>query len=682
MFRQWSLFLLGLAVSVQAMEKPAAWVADPENDVVVLTVKNGALVDSVSGNLPKTTGTTIEKDDEMGDVLVFDGSGKGSVQMNYAGDEDILKGRGVTLEAWVKSDEDLNGEFFLKNKFGSLGFKENRLQASWLNLPRRDVYVEPEMAKKRLNYYPLAIPFNGRLPMRKGRWNHIALVYDENAKIFRSWINGGIDRECEVLRDGRQYMTFGKGAVRIFHGLKNARAAGLRVRAGVHNPGAAPVMKHYLNQLPWQNKMVLTLDKIDPSLPLPLEVMVILERTKDLHTKTFLNHDTAHMEFPMPKIWSATRPLYIKVYAGGKEVYNAMARYNNTPVPGNGKVKINDDKSISYQGRKIFPVQLYGVTAEDLKQVAELGFTAAGARDLDCPFFSIPSRDMDMMQKWSKSAVENGLYLRFSVNWNEPNAFEYVNTYKKLPKMLFWYGADEPWRDWEGLAGNYNFIRAAGGEFPVMSVQCREQHMKDTAPTCDIVGCDPYPVPGVSLRAVADLTRDAAKASFGLKPVWTVLGCYEPKIPIPEELRCMTVIAIASGANGLGIYSWDERTKTNRDKYHAAKRPEVVEMLKNFVSELRSIEPVLVEPNLPAEISDRNAQPAIHAALKKAGGKTWLFLANDQRCPEKATLTLPDKNFTKAVPAREFGFKDALQFADGKAELTLPPLAAGVFELQ
>lgn len=678
--------LLTAAASALCVQTPAEWLKSGREDTpVLLTVKDGAMTDLVSGASASVSGAKAERDPEMGEVLAFDGSGKGSLSLIYRGSGNVLKGKGMTLEAWVKPDSALNGEFFLFFGLGSIAFRNNCLTANWINFPTQEIYVEPEMKKKRLNYYPTSVSFHGMLPLRQGKWNHVAVVYDENGKMLRSWINGGIDRECELLRDGPQYLTLKTGGrLRAFHGIRNAKVAGLRIRAGVHHPGKAPLMKHYLNQLPWQNKMVLTLDKIDPSLPFPLEVMAILEGTKEVHTKTFSSPaKVLHMEIPMPQTWAATRPLYLKVYAGGKEVYNAMERYNNTPLPRNGSVRINPDKSISYRGVKIFPVLLYGVFAEDLKQVAELGFTTAGARDHDTAFFGIPSRNIAMRQKWNKAAIANNLYLHFNVNVFDPNVSEYVGIYRKLPKMLFWYGADEPWRDWEGLRDNYNFIRGAGGEFPVMTVQCREMHMKNTAPTCDIVGCDPYPVPNVSLRSVAALTRDASKASFGLKPVWTILGCYEPKIPNLQELRCMGIIAIANGANGLGIYSWDERTKKKPSAYHAAKRPEIVSMLKTFLSDIRSLEKILVEPNLPEVVSDPEKQPAIHASLKRADGKTYLFLANDQRREEKANLVLPDPAFTKAVPLKEFGYSGpVLNFSGGKCECTLPALAAGIFELR
>lgn len=678
---KWNSSLLSLlaVASAWALDKPADWKPAPDTPVA-LVVKDGALTDLATGNKAKMTDATIVKDDVFGDVVSLSDSGKGTIEFHYSGDEGVLKGKGATLEAWIKPEAPLNGGLFLNYKFGNLSFKNNHVQGDWLNFPRQTIFVEPGMEKKRLNYYPLSVGFNGMIPLRPGEWNHVALVYDENGKMLRSWINGGIDRESELMRSGDQSMTIGKGMVRLLHGVKNAKLAGFRLRSGVHNPGAAPAAKVYLNQLPWQDKMVLTVDKIDPSLPLPLELMAILEGTNQTYSLKLDSHKTAHLEMPLPKLWKNNRPIYIKLYANGKEVLETVRRYNNNPVPKTGKVKINPDKSLSYNGKKIFPMLLYGVVAEDLKQIAGIGFNSAGAKDLECSFYAIPSRDIAMMQKWNKEAIANHLFLHFGVNFYEPNAGEYVALYRKLPGMLFWYGADEPWRDWEFLQDNYNFIRNSDGEFPVMTVQCREMHMKNTAPTCDIVGCDPYPVPNVSLRSVATLTRNAADASFGLKPVWTVLGCYNERVPSLQEMRCMAIIALANGANGLGVYSWDERTKGKLDRYYAAQSPEVIAMLTAFVKDVKDAEAILTEPNLPDTLT---GQEMIHAALKRANGKTYLLLANDQRREEKATLTLPaGSTFTQAVPLAAFGGKESLTFQNGRGEFTLPALSAGLYELK
>ncbi len=678
------LALLLLAMSVSAIDKPSDWLKENTKDTpMLIAVKDGAMTDLITGKKATVNGATVEKDPEMGDVLALDDSGKGTVSITYQGEADVLKGKGVTLEAWIKSDQDLDGGFALFFGFGALSFKNNKLQCNWLNFPTLPIYVEPEMAKKRLNYYPTSLTFNGLLPLRKGEWNHVALVYDENSKIVRSWINGTIDRECELIRDGQQYVSLKKGGKLLaFRGLKNAKIAGLRMRAGVYAPGEPPAMKHYLNQLPWQNKMVLTLDKIDPKLSLPLEVTATLENVKQPYTQTLTSHETNHLSIPMPPIPAGTYSITIKVHSKGKDIYNATEKYCNNPVPENGKIKLNEDKSLSFEGKKIFPVVVYGVTREDLKMVADLGFSSAQPKAVQLPSYSIPLSNTPLIRQWLDEATKNNLFLHVVINGKDKKSLEYVDFYKKFPKMLYWYNASEPWRDWDKFYDNYNFLRASDGEHPILSVQCASMHMKNTAPSCDIVGCDPYPVPNVSLRAVAGLTRNAIGASFGFKPVWTILGCYKPKIPTLQELRCMTVLAITAGTNGLGIYAWDERSKRQPNAYHTTDHPEIVAMLKTFLADIRSLETVLVEPNLKHQVSDRTQQPAIHASLKKANGKTYLFLANDQRCEEKALLTLPDSKFTQAVPLKEFGFKGTLKFDNGKCDAALPPLTSGVFELK
>ncbi len=683
--------LLGVAASLVASvlgaaEKPADWVLGEEkNDTVVqIQMKAGSVVDACTGKaVSEATGITSATDPEMGEVMRFDATGKGGIYFRTKTPVDALKGKGVTIEAWVKPNEDLSGGLFLIWGMGNVVFKSSKVTASYLTpSPTQSIYVEPGMEKKRFKYYPSSLKFNGIAALKKGEWNHVAIVYDEKMKMIRSWINGQVDRELEIYQDEAYFKFNPDRQHQVLTGLKNTSVAGLRIRAGAHHPTTPPAMKHYLNQLPWQNKMVLTVDKIERSLPFPMTLTATLEGLDVVQTKTLKTYqETVHFEFARPDLPAADRTVRIQAKAGGKMVYDACAVYNNNPVPKNGKVRINKDMSLSYDGKKIFPIILYSVLTNDLQAVADLGFSCATPKDANCRWYVIPSREIDMMMRWVNVAVEKKLYLNFCLNNGDKNINEYIPLYKKQPKMLYWYNASEPWKNWTKYEKQYHLARQLCGEFPVLSVQCRSMHMKNTAVSCDIMGCDPYPIPACSLRGVADMTKATSVGSFGLKPVWTVLPCYVPKIPTQQELRCMTVIALASGANGLGLYAWDERTMRNRNKYCAANRPDVIALMKDFVSDVRSVESILVEPNLKIAVSDAKKNPAIHAALKKANGKTYLLLANDQRCPEKATLKLP-KGFTQAVPLKAFGFANTLAIQNGTCETTLPALAAGIFELK
>lgn len=652
-----------------------------------LVVRDGVILDAVSGKKPVVLrNVSVTEDPEKGAVLAI-GSEQAQIDYRYTGDPDILKGKGLTIEMTVKSDEALNGVWFISFGLGCLNFSNNKSSSAWINIaPTVKIYVEPEMKKQRFDYYPMATRYNGLTPLEKGKWNHVAFVFDEKERFLYSWVNGKIDRDTELTKDSPKYMKFQKnGLIRLFSGLKNAQVANLRIYAGPKHPADTPAVRCYLNQLPWQKKMVLTLDRINYRLPLPLEAVVTCQG-KVLAQKKITEHGTSHLEMAIPALPDGIYPLELTLKNNGKTLFECTKEFCSTPVPENGKVRINADNSISYNGKKIMPIILYGVLEEDQKKIRDLGFNVAVPKNFNSYFWGIQAREMNLMVPWMKSAVNNGLYLQIAPDKKDKNFAEYMPVYRNMPNMLFWYNASEPWKDWEYFRDNYNAIRQNGSEFPIISVQCNSIHMKKTAPTCDIVACDPYPVPNVTLRSVAGLTRASKQASFGYKPVWTILGCYQGKIPTMQELRCMSVLALTNGAKALGIYSWDERRKKMLKNYYTGNYPETIAMLKAWANEIHSVEHILLEGDLPGKIIDQTVQPAIHASVKKGpDGKYYLLAANDQRCPEKAVFTLPasvPRNCV-ATPLPVFGYAgNSITFENGKADAELPPLAAAIFELK
>lgn len=85
------------------------------------------------------------------------------------------------------------------------------------------------------------------------------------------------------------------------------------------------------------------------------------------------------------------------------------------------------------------------------------------------------------------------------------------------------------------------------------------------APDCDVFATDPYPIrreAEASLEHVVSYTAGAVASVFNRKPVWVALQCYTvkavseegksqdgvPRLPTEAELRCMSYLALASGA--------------------------------------------------------------------------------------------------------------------------------------
>ncbi len=207
--------------------------------------------------------------------------------------------------------------------------------------------------------------------------------------------------------------------------------------------------------------------------------------------------------------------------------------------------------------------------------------------------------------------------------------------------------------------------------------------------TCDIIGVDPYPLPKLSLRHVFHSTNSASKASLGLKPVWTILDAYNGKEPNVEELRCMAYLALSAGANGIGIYAWDDRKVKDGPGYYMPNAPysAMIPVVTTVMQELEELESILVQPNISDVVSINPEQPAIHASIKQLGNSTYLFLANDSRKGahgeswESATVTLASGATVLATPHAKSAFTQSLQFTNGVCQVSLPPLGTALLKI-
>lgn len=683
-----SILLAGMSLCAAAAQKPAEWKVS-EDTVIMIKADQGELKEWVTGKELKTGTLSIQKDDVLGDVLVAGDTGSKGIAFEYKGDGDnVFRGKGMSLEAWIKPESyNFSGNFFTILGLANVTFKAGNdgtvMTADWISFPTEKNYVEPEMKGKRLPYSGGTLTFNGQKLLKSGEWNHVAIVYDEELRIVYSWINGELDRECEILGTKPAFLKMVKTTQHFFRSGKNVAFGGFRLRSGVHHPASPPPMKHYLNLLPWEGRMVMTVEKFAHELKFPLTMKVVMDGGT-VHSMNITERKTTHLNIPYIDGQTSFHDLTMEVTdADGKSVYKAEEQYTCKRPPAKGGVQIHPDKTMSYNGKKFLPMIIYGVTAKDLPEIKAMGFNSATPRDTRVPWYTLPSRETYRMLQWCEKAIENDMLLQFNANAAEDNVLNYIDKLSKLKNAFYWYNASEPWRGWEDFKTTYILLHSRDGSLPAFNGQCSSVHMKNSSVSCDILACDPYPIPNVSLRSVAGLTKSALEGSFHLKPVWTILGCYKPKIPNLQELNCMTAIALASGATGLGIYAWDERLQKTPNSYYTPNYPEVHAMLKKYMKELMSIEWILAEANLPVKLVDQLKQPAIHASLKRAKGKTYLIIANDQRCPETGEIVLPENmKFKQAIPLKTFGFKKRLVFKDGKCNYEFPALAAGIFELK
>lgn len=682
-------FFMALCFQTMAIaDTPQNWVNTSDTVIAFVGNSGTSLMRDLTGvYTPAINGCTSGSDSQVGNFVQFPTTGTTGLSFNYQGASNVLRGKGFTIEAWIKPESGslTSGNFVTRVGAFALTFNNSMINLAWLCLPTVPIYVEPGTSQ--INYYPLSFTCTGTSALTASAWNQYIITYDESRKICRTWVNGVLERDLDVVRDGQQWVNLPAGPFTMFSNLHNAKVAGIRLRAGVFNPATPPAMKAYLTQLPWEGRMVLNIDKIDPSLALPVTITATLPNIGTYSTTLSSWQQATSISIPRPGGAVAIRDMNITATANGTQVFSKTLSYVNnpptTPLPAGG-VTVNSDKSISKDGVKIFPRFMYHVLQTDLPTVKSMGFNITTPKS-PTTGWNMPAYDVTSTVAFANASGSNGLYLTVLPRYTDSAFSTYMNTYKSLAPVLFWYAADEPWGAWDSIRAIYNNTMLADSNHPSMTTINNPSHTMEGATTCDVIACDPYPLPNVSLRTVVDSTLTAIQGSYGLKPVWTILDAYNGKMPNLDEMRCMAFLALCAGANGIGVYSWDDRVMSGgvlTGYYMPTDYPEALPVVSEVMQDLEDLEPVLVEQNVPNAVTVNPEQPALHAAIKIAGDRAYLFVANDSRQAVTGTIVLAPGHTVTANPLPQSGYSQPLQFTSGTCQITFPALGAGLFELQ
>lgn len=644
------------------------------------------LTDTTGRFTPIVTGGKRFNDPILGTCLRFGDGNNNSIVV--ADEGNIRFEGGFTLETWLYLEESgqPNQGGVLAAKFGSFWFtmKDYKLDNSWMSFPKEKVFTD---SPAQFNAYPVDNQtFFGAMPIPANRWVHLAVTYDQNLKVIRTWIDGSIDRtrylqmewDAPVLNDPTKPVEFLKG-------MKNVRLAGIKLSKGVRPLGAKPVMEAYVQQLPYENKVAVLIDHIDKSLPLPIEVAILMEdpagSVKVPKRITLDSNERATVQIDMPAWKNAIYTVTIKAYSRNQTIFSRAIRVANT---GPGKqIRVNSDKSLSVGGKKIFPLFIYHAFPEDYGLLADIGFNIIMPRGLGLKLMgtggSTPQAMADL-KKCLDEAAKQKVYLIVEANTVFGNLSR-VPLFKDHPGLLAWSGFDEPWGALERFQESYNMVKLLDPDRPVFGTQNNATRFAETAEGVDIIAPDSYPVPKTSLRDVAFRTAAAAKAVSGLKPVWTILGQYGTSRPNLQELRCMVYLAIISGANGLGFYAWDDRLE-KKTGWYTREHPEDEQVLRKVAHEIKALEPILLLPNSVkrAYLSSNNS--ALHAALKEDGSKRYLLIANDSRQAEEGLLTIEGIHDAVGNCLSGTSVCSTVHIKEGTVYLKLAPLETMVYEIR
>jgi hypothetical protein len=215
--------------------------------------------------------------------------------------------------------------------------------------------------------------------------------------------------------------------------------------------------------------------------------------------------------------------------------------------------------------------------------------------------------------------------------------------------------------------------------------------------TLDLVATDPYalygaePAEGYPMGKVADWTRLTRAAVQNSRPVMTVLQFFkftsQGRWPTQEELRNMSYMAIAEGANGLLYWSLGTgalayvcdgstpETSPSGSGSWCAFKVDLFSRLKAVVAEIKGLEAALAGVDRP-ELLAANNNPAVQTRVKFVNGTGYLITSNTTDSLVTASFTWSQGvrkvdvyGEARTVPAAGASFSD--EFGPSQAHVYL-----------
>jgi hypothetical protein len=288
------------------------------------------------------------------------------------------------------------------------------------------------------------------------------------------------------------------------------------------------------------------------------------------------------------------------------------------------KITFRQDGIMLLDGKPFFPLGAYrdpSDTLTDFRGLKEAGFNVT--HDY---FFEGKGRTADQARKYLRAAQANGVrvFLGFSrpaIRQGDSMPWKrWVGDLMDEPGLLTWYMMDEPICQDVPQAAFVRLqqaIRQMDSGHPASLLLARispvTEFQRAYAETCDVLWCDPYPIPGKSLDLVTAKAEACRQAAGPARPFWVVLQGFDWRYwnerktafdkygklvtrPTPEETRAMAHLALAAGAHGL-IWYWSPKSAYQIQR----QAPTVWKGICDTMAELNRLEPYLVAPRVAAD---------------------------------------------------------------------------------
>lgn len=315
---------------------------------------------------------------------------------------------------------------------------------------------------------------------------------------------------------------------------------------------------------------------------------------------------------------------------------------------------IDEHNRLIVNGKPFFPLGMYfsSLSEPDLKTYSDSAFNCV------MPYGAPDKAGLDLAQQYGQKVIYSVKDVYVGSTWapqglktaEDERAFIEAKTkaFKDHPALLAWYLNDElPIDLMPRLEAHQQWLEDLDPGHPTWVVLYQVNQLALYRKTFDVLGTDPYPIPGQPARMAADWTKACEESVMHSRPVWQVpqamthaayakteaekKGLRSPTLP---ELRSMSWQCITEGASGLIYYSWFDLKKfPDTFDQEWAHNKQVAAEIKEWVPTLLSVEPV---PPIKAK-----SQDWLHWTTRQAGNVTYLFVVNDEEASHETTFEMP-----------------------------------------
>ena len=235
---------------------------------------------------------------------------------------------------------------------------------------------------------------------------------------------------------------------------------------------------------------------------------------------------------------------------------------------------------------------------------------------------------------------------------NDPYAtdcfVDHIVRIRKAPNVMMWHTADET----DGLVEYNALLNRLYHEIDPTRLTWLNviNAVSDNKDSADVLSTDPYPIPNGRVTAVAahadrlvlntkgrpQVGRWLWIQNFGGEGNWT-------RPPTPDEVKCMSMLAINHGVKGLAFFTWTKPALRNGVRQH----PEGMSLFKTFSPFLQKWAPALCQ----GEVKFQGRQGDLDVLAVVFEGRKVLSVVNVEDKPLSASVKIDgfcDKAFDLA----------------------------------